>query len=50
MYILIVIFLAGYGPRNFIVMQEFTTLEKCEKAQKTIKDATSNMTPFCVEK
>jgi hypothetical protein len=31
-FVLIVVFLNGYGPRQSIQFQEFTTLERCETA------------------
>jgi hypothetical protein len=39
MFVLIVIFLAGYGPRLDIHTQEFTSLENCTKAQNEVTGA-----------
>jgi hypothetical protein len=39
MVILIVVFLAGYGPRPDVVMQEFTSMERCTAAQNEVSGA-----------
>jgi hypothetical protein len=38
-YVLIVVFLNGYGPRPTVVMQEFASAETCNAAAVEIRSA-----------
>lgn len=52
-YVLVIIYLTGYGPKATIAFQEFETLEKCQKAETVIaKDIQWYRTPnmYCMEK
>lgn len=41
MYVLIVIFLAGYGPRPDIHTQEYSSAKTCQLAQKVVLEGWS---------
>ena len=51
MWILIVIMAVGYGGRDFVAFQEFTTKAKCESAKIAIKENSDYIgAAFCKEK